>query len=186
MILKKITLPIIFLLFFNLSLAAFQLGNDKFDEGIVLGSVAEIYGLLYGDNIWTGDNIFLGNTTFTNVTYNNINYTYENYNITNDLNVSGQICLNGVCIVDWSDINNTGDNSSWNQSYADKLYYPRDLNPNNYINESINTKWLNNSKSLYINESYPQAINVSITYIGNGVYQNITANSTHTVVGYYE
>lgn len=66
-------------------------------------------------------------------------------------------------------ISSSGGNSSWNESYANTLYYPLVLNPRNYLNES-------NLSAIYINISI---INSSLNYLNQTVLALIVSNASN-------
>lgn len=77
------------------------------------------------------------------ITYPNlsqdINYTnitsYVTYNVTNVTNITNTTVNNITNITNVTNITNNyfGGNTSWNESYADTLYYPRSSNPAGYL-----------------------------------------------------
>ena len=102
-----------------------------------------------GTNGWINGSGF----TLTNLTVLILNNT----NITGWLNVS-QLCINGDCITDWTELNSTG-NNSFNQSLTDILYadiiwgYNQTLATLNitdglYLTEESDPLWSDNSSTV--------------------------------------
>lgn len=116
------------------------------------------------------------NTTLTS-TNNTASYLYNNAARTGNCpagQVVGNTTINGVeCLT----VSSSGDNASWNESYANTLYYPLNSNPNNYINTTQdltdiyrNISLLNTSKA---NASYTLTVSGAPIFLNSGSSVNL-------------
>ncbi|VVB82776.1 Uncharacterised protein [uncultured archaeon] len=129
-----------------------------------INTTNNIQNLLGGTNV---SQFSFNQTLQTFNTYNSIwsstyNSTYANY-VTFNTTANIQQLLNSTGIY-----NQAGGNASWNQSFANTLYYSAS-NPNNYINSSANN-------SYYLSTNPSGYFNSSNYYSYNSTYANYVSN----------
>lgn len=102
------------------------------------GRQTVIYNYIPGLTRATADSLYCqqgGNCSFNNLTYNNI--TYVNYTVTGNLNVSGQICLGGLCYSSWIDLFNASN------------YYTKAQSDARYLQSESDPIWLADKSDYY-------------------------------------